>query len=91
VNLGEVQGSCGEPRPCTRCGVPQLRRESRPRQLPSQHLAKGEFASQDVRRYACHVADFSLNLELPILCSRGPAQNLVKVPVDEIDLRSVDR
>ena len=52
--------------------------------------AQGQFPGQDVGRDPGHVTDLPADLEPPFAGRRGPASNVVEVPVDEVDLGLVD-
>ena len=91
VDIREVQRPSCQPEPGIRRGRPQLLRESRARQVTGQHSAKSQFPGQNVGGDPGHVANLTLDLELTLPGGRGPAQDLVQVPVDEVDLGAIDR
>src|SRR5215472_10677289 len=91
VDTGEVQRTGRQPVPGGRRGLPQLLRESRAGQVTGQHPAKSQFPNQNVGGDPGHIADLAVNLEPPIRGGGGPVQDLVEIPVDEVDLAAIDR
>src|SRR5215469_8721814 len=91
VDTGEVQRTGRQPGPGGRRGLPQLLRKSRAGQVTGQHPAKSQFPRQNVGGDPGHIADLALNLEPAIRGGGGPVQDLVEIPVDEVDPAAINR
>ena len=64
--------------------LPQPVREGWLRQLTGQRLPQNQLASQHVGGDPGYVANLAVNLEPAVLGARGPAQQLVQVPADQV-------